>query len=90
MNKIVKCPDCHSTNIYFSYYEYINCGADDNVTFNQNKKGEWIAIFPKLTYNNITEHETMYCKNCTSEFNIDYCYYTDKNGNYKNECFSKK
>ena len=84
---IVKCPDCKSTNLYFYYHEYINCGADDNVTFNQNKKGEWIATFPKLKHGDLTRNELMGCNDCSSEFEINSCSYEDENGEYKNECF---
>ena len=90
MGTVVKCPDCHSSNIYFYYHEYVNCGADDKVTFEQNKKGEWLAKFPKLTYDDITQYEYMGCRNCTSEFIIDNCHYEDENGDYQNECFPEK
>ena len=62
---IVKCPTCKSTNLYFYYYEYINCGADDNVTFNQNKKGEWIATFPKLKHGDLTRNELKFFIYCS-------------------------
>lgn len=90
MGKIVKCPDCHSTNIAFPYYEYIDCGADDKVVFKQNAKGEWRAKFPKLQHNDLTYNEVMDCLDCTSEFRIDYCYYEDEEGQSQNECFPKK
>lgn len=90
MGKIVKCPDCHSTNLSLRYHEYLNCGADDDVIFKQNTKGEWVAKFPKLQHEDLTYNEIMECSNCSSEFEINNCSYEDENGDYQNECFPKK
>lgn len=88
-NKIVKCPDCNSTNLTFYYHEHINCGAEDNVVFKQNAKGEWIPKFPKLKHEDLTYNEIMDCLDCSSEFEINNCSYKDENGDYQNECFPK-
>ena len=54
----------------------------------QNKKGEWVATFPKLKHEDLTRNELMGCNDCSSEFEINSCNYEDENGEYKNECIA--